>query len=70
MINGIGAGKGDVPRPVVGEAFRKAYDSIKKPESLNDLLVEFDKAVNNGDYNLIDSLHYRILNHPYYRAKQ
>lgn len=69
MIAGRGAGKGDLPRAVKGEAFRAAYDSIKKPEPLDALLVAFDKATNERDTVLVEALHSKITQHPYYRGK-
>jgi hypothetical protein len=69
MSFGTGAGKGDLPRAVNGEAFRAAYDSIKKPEPLDALLADFDKAVNDRDSALVEYLHSQIKAHPYYRGK-
>jgi hypothetical protein len=69
MSFGTGAGKGDLPRAVKGHAFRAAYDSIKKPESLDVLLAQFDAAVNNRDSALVEQLHVRIKSHPYYKGK-
>jgi hypothetical protein len=69
MSFGTGAGKGDLPRAVKGEAFRAAYDSIKKPEPLNALLAAFDKAVNDRDSALVDYIHAQIKAHPYYKGK-
>lgn len=69
MSFGTGAGKGDLPRAVKGEAFRAAYDSIKKPESLDVLLAQFDESVNNRDSALVEELHAQIKAHPYYRGK-
>jgi hypothetical protein len=69
MSFGTGAGKGDLPRAVKGHAFRAAYDSIKKPESLDVLLAQFDEAVNNRDSALVEELHEKIKAHPYYRGK-
>jgi len=69
MSFGTGAGKGDLPRAVKGEAFRAAYDSIKKPEPLDALLAKFDAAVNERDSALVEYLHAQIKAHPYYRGK-
>ena len=69
MSFGTGAGKGDLPRAVKGEAFRAAYDSIKKPAPLEALLASFNKAVDERDTTLIEELHTQIKAHPYYRGK-
>ena len=69
MSFGTGAGKGDLPRAVKGEAFRKAYESIKKPASLEGLLTDFNKAVDERDTTLIEELHEQIKEHPFYRGK-
>jgi hypothetical protein len=69
MSFGTGAGKGDLPRAVKGEAFRKAYESISKPAPLEGLLAEFNKAVNERDTPLIEELHEQIKAHLYYRGK-
>lgn len=69
MSSGTGAGKGSLPRAVKGEAFRAAYDAIKKPEPLDALLAKFDIAVNERDSALVEYLHAQIKTHPYYRGK-
>jgi len=69
MSFGTGAGKGDLPRAVKGEAFRAAYDNIKKPESWNLLIAQYHEAVNNRDSTLAEELHEQIKAHPYYRGK-
>jgi hypothetical protein len=69
MSFGTGAGKGDLPRAVKGEAFRAAYDLIKKPEPLDALLADFYKAENDRDSALVEYLHAQIKAHPYYRGK-
>ena len=69
MSFGTGAGKGDLPRAVKGEAFRKVYESIKKPAPLEGLLDQFNKAVDERDTTLIEELHTQIKAHPYYRGK-
>jgi hypothetical protein len=69
MSFGTGAGKGDLPRAVKGEAFRAAYESIKKPEPLDALLVAFNKALGSEPPARIQELHERITQHPYYRGK-
>jgi hypothetical protein len=69
MSFGTGAGKGDLPRAVKGEAFRAAYDSIKKPEPLAALLVAFNKATDERDTVQVEALHSKITQHPYYRGK-
>jgi len=69
MSFGTGAGKGSLPRAVKGEAFRAAYDSIKKPAPLEGLLAQFDKAIIARDGKLIDELHKQIVDHPYYKGQ-
>jgi hypothetical protein len=69
MSFGTGAGKGDLPRAVNGEAFRAAYDSIKKPEPLEKLLAAFDAAVKDSAKELAEQLREQIVQHPYYRGK-
>jgi hypothetical protein len=69
MSFGTGAGKGSLPRAVKGEAFRAAYDSIKKPAPLEELLAQFDKAIIARDGKLIDELHKQIVDHPYYKGQ-
>jgi hypothetical protein len=69
MSFGTGAGKGDLPRAVNGEAFRKAYEAIKKPAPLERLMDQYNKAVNERDTPLIEELHEQIKAHPYYRGK-
>lgn len=69
MSFGTGAGKGDLPRAIKGEAFRAAYDSIKKPEPLEALLEAFNKAIDERDPALIEYFHAQIKAHPYYKGK-
>lgn len=70
MSFGSGAGKGSLPRPVKGAAFRAAYDSITKPTgSLLELVAKFDDAVNERNTILMEELHEQIKAHPYYRGK-
>jgi len=64
----FGAGKGSLPRAVKGEAFRKAYESIKRPEPLDVLLESFNAAVSKKDIALIESLYSQVTQHPYYRG--
>lgn len=68
MSFGTGAGKGDLPRAVNGEAYRTTYDSIKKPEPLDALLAKLDAAVNENNTPLVECLHVQIKAHPYYRG--
>ena len=69
MSFGTGAGKGSLPRAVKGEAFRAAYEAIKKPAPLEELLAQFDCAIVARDGKLIDELHKQIVDHPYYRGQ-
>jgi DNA-binding NtrC family response regulator len=69
MSFGTGAGKGSLPRAVKGEAFRAAYDSIKKPAPLQELLAQFDVAINARDSKRSNELHKQIIDHPYYKGK-
>jgi hypothetical protein len=69
MSFGTGAGKGDLPRAVKGEAFRAAYDNIKKPESWPLLIAKFHEAFNNKDSALAEELQARIKKHPFYTGK-
>jgi len=69
MSFGNGAGKGSLPRRVKGEAFRAAYDSIKKPESLDALLAEYHHMVTKGNQVESEQLYAQIEQHPYYRGK-
>jgi len=69
MSFGSGAGKGSLPRPVKGAAFRAAYDSIKKPESLDALLAEYHQSVTDGNQLESEQLYAQIEQHPYYRGK-
>jgi hypothetical protein len=69
MSFGTGTKRRNLPRAIKGEAFRAAYDSIKKPAPLEDLLAQFDVAVNERNSTLIDEIHKQIINHPYYKGK-
>jgi len=52
MSFGTGAGKGDLPRHVDGEAYRNNFDDIfhKKP-SYAELLKKHDEAVSEGKFD-------------------
>lgn len=69
MSFGSGAGKGSLPRAVKGEAFRAAYDSITKPESLDALLAKYHHMVTKGNQVASQQLYAQIEKHPYYRGK-
>ena len=69
MSFGTGAGKGCLPRAVKGEAFRAAYDSIKKPESLELLLAKYHQMVTEDNQLESEQLYAQIEQHPYYRGK-
>lgn len=54
MSFGTGAGKGDLPRAVNGEAFRNHFDEIfrkKKEFTYNELLKMHDAAVEAGKFD-------------------
>jgi len=69
MSFGSGAGKGSLPRAVKGAAFRAAYDSITKPESLDALLAKYHQSVTKGNQVESERLYAQIEQHPYYRGK-
>ena len=58
-----------MPRPVKGAAFRAAYDSITKPESLDALLAKYHHMVTKGNQVESEKLYAQIEQHPYYRGK-
>ena len=55
MSFGTGAGKGDLPRAVNGEAFRNNHDDIfrkQKDSSFSDLLKKHDEAIEEGKFDM------------------
>lgn len=47
-----GAGKGDLPRAVKGEAYRNNFDDIfRKKQSYAELLKKHDKAISEGKFD-------------------
>ena len=54
MSFGTGAGKGDLPRAVNGEAFRNNHDDIfrkQKEPTYSELLKIHDQAVEEGQFD-------------------
>ena len=54
MSFGTGAGKGDLPRAVNGEAFRNNHDDIfrkQKDSSFSDVLKKHDEAIEEGKFD-------------------
>jgi hypothetical protein len=55
MSFGTGAGKGDLPRAVNGEAFRNHFDEIfrkQKEFTYGELLKIYDKAIEEGKFDM------------------
>lgn len=55
MSFGTGAGKGDLPRAVNGEAFRNNHDDIfrkQKEFTYSELLKIHDKAIEEGKFDM------------------
>ena len=52
MSFGTGAGKGDLPRAVNGEAFRDNFDNIfRKKPTYKELLKKHDEAIEEGKFD-------------------
>lgn len=52
MSFGTGAGKGDLPRHVDGEAYRNNFDDIfRKKPTYADLLKKHDEAIVEGKFD-------------------
>jgi hypothetical protein len=52
MSFGTGAGKGHLPRPVNGEAFRNNHDDIfRKKPTYAELLKKHDEAISEGKFD-------------------
>ena len=54
MSFGTGAGKGDLPRAVNGDAYRNNFDNIfrkQKVPTYSELLQKHDKAVEEGQFD-------------------
>jgi hypothetical protein len=52
MSFGTGAGKGDLPRHVDGEAYRNNFDDIfRKKPTYAELLKEHDTAISEGKFD-------------------
>jgi hypothetical protein len=53
MSFGTGAGKGDLPRAVNGEAYRDNYENIfrKKSPTFGELLKKHDEAIKEGQFD-------------------
>ena len=56
-----GAGKGDLPRAVKGEAYRNNFDDIfRKKPSYAELLKKHDKAISEGKFDKAKELKQEI----------
>lgn len=54
MSFGTGAGKGDLPRAVNGEAYRDNFDNIfrkQKESTFGELLQKHDEAIEEGKFD-------------------
>ena len=61
MFMSNGAGKGDLPRAVKGEAYRNNFDDIfRKKQSYAELLKKHDKAISEGKFDKAKELKQEI----------
>jgi len=61
MSFGTGAGKGDLPRHVDGEAYRNNFDDIfRKKPTFAELLKKHDKAIEDGRFDRVAELKQEI----------